>query len=196
MRTASEGQNVASVVAENVLRLRKQRGLTVRQLSERLAELGTPLLASGITKIEQGQRKVDVNDLVALAVALDTSPAVLLVPDVDVDEDRPVAVTPERVVSARAAWWWATATQPLPRPDKPGMHRHPVVLYPFLRTQPRWVLAALAHPAAVAVEQLQWTVYRLVAGDHDDEDEGLAAIQALSTVITNALKEGTGSGSR
>ncbi len=179
---------MASVVAANVVRVRKLRGLTVRQLSERLSELGAPLLASGITKIEQRQRKVDVSDLVALAAALNTSPAVLLVPDVDLDEERPVAVTPARVVSASDAWWWVTAQQALPRPDIPSMHRHPAVLYPFLDTLPRWVRDLLRHPAVVAVDSLDRLVTRLLADDAD-EDEGLDTVEALAAVIVNALKE-------
>lgn len=50
----------------------------MRALSQRLSELGHPLLPSGITKIEQGKRGVDVDDLVALARALEVRPEQLL----------------------------------------------------------------------------------------------------------------------
>jgi transcriptional regulator with XRE-family HTH domain len=69
---------VSRQVARNLVRLRKQRQLTVRALSARLAELGRPLLPSAISKIETGGRRVDVDDLVALAAVLDVPVAQLL----------------------------------------------------------------------------------------------------------------------
>lgn len=65
-------------VAENVANLREQRGLTLDQLSTRLREMGRPIIASGISKIEQGERRVDADDLVALARALEVMPVELL----------------------------------------------------------------------------------------------------------------------
>jgi transcriptional regulator with XRE-family HTH domain len=44
----------------------------------RLAALGRPILPSGLSKIEQSTRRVDVDDLVALADALRTVPSRLL----------------------------------------------------------------------------------------------------------------------
>lgn len=72
-------------MAAEVARLRGR--VPVRELSARLKSLGRPILPSGITKIEQGQRRVDCDDLVALAVALKVTPNRLLFgpppPDVD-----------------------------------------------------------------------------------------------------------------
>ena len=65
-------------VAENLLRLRKIRGLSTRRLSARLGEIGRPIPASGITRMELSERRVDVDDLVALAVALDVEPTQLM----------------------------------------------------------------------------------------------------------------------
>jgi hypothetical protein len=47
-------------------------------LSDRLAEVGRPIVPSGLSKIELGNRRVDVDDLTALAAALDTIPNDLL----------------------------------------------------------------------------------------------------------------------
>ena len=52
--------------------------MTVRDLSAKLEELGRPILPSGITKIEQGARRVDADDLIAIATALEVSPTRLL----------------------------------------------------------------------------------------------------------------------
>ena len=68
-------------VAENVRRLRLYRGLTTAALSQRLTDLGWPILATGITKIEKAARHVDVDDLAALASALDVGPDALLSSD-------------------------------------------------------------------------------------------------------------------
>lgn len=66
--------------ATNVLRLRKAHGLTVKGLAERLAAKGRPIPASGLTRIELGQRRIDVDDLVALASVFDVTPGQLLLP--------------------------------------------------------------------------------------------------------------------
>ena len=65
-------------MAANLRRMRRERELTTAALSQRLAEIGHPIAATGITKIEMGDRRVDVDDLVALAAALDTTPNQLL----------------------------------------------------------------------------------------------------------------------
>jgi hypothetical protein len=62
---------------------------------------------------------LDVDDLVALAVALDVSPNLFLLSDrdaalLDVDERGALVLTPNRRVLWRQAWEWATGEQPLP----------------------------------------------------------------------------------
>lgn len=72
------------IVAANILALRKSHGWPVRLLSQKLAAAGRPLLASAITKIELGSRRVDVDDLVAFAKAFGVEPASMLTaPDCD-----------------------------------------------------------------------------------------------------------------
>jgi len=78
-----------STVARNVAELREQRGHTVRSLAAVLDErLGRKILASGITKIENHARGVDVGDLVALAIALGVNPNRLLLPVDDEGQER------------------------------------------------------------------------------------------------------------
>jgi transcriptional regulator with XRE-family HTH domain len=57
---------------------RERKHLSLQDLSERLTKVGRPILPSGISKIEQGDRRVDVDDLVALADALGTVPGAIL----------------------------------------------------------------------------------------------------------------------
>lgn len=68
------GKQVSTVVAE----LRKRRGWDQKRLAELVTEAGRPMSASMVGKIEAGARRVDVDDLVALAFALEVSPARLL----------------------------------------------------------------------------------------------------------------------
>ncbi len=99
MRTGDSGQRTA----DNVRQLRERRRLTVRQLSDRLTKLGRPVLPSGIVKIEKGDRRVDADDLVALALALGVTPnRLLLIGEI---ADDTVKLTPIVEASQVGAWW-------------------------------------------------------------------------------------------
>lgn len=65
-------------VAAEVAAHRQRLGLEQLQLAARLEMAGRPLSASVLGKIEAGARRVDVDDLVALARALEVEPADLL----------------------------------------------------------------------------------------------------------------------
>ncbi|MEU9888663.1 helix-turn-helix transcriptional regulator [Sphaerisporangium sp. NPDC051011] len=65
-------------VTEAVARLRGERGWDQRELAERVTRAGRPVSASVLSKIESGARRIDVDDLVAIAAALEVSPALLL----------------------------------------------------------------------------------------------------------------------
>lgn len=74
-------------VAANVKRLREARGLSLRALSKRMDDTGRRVSADALNKIENGAnpeakhiRRVDVDDLLALSVALGVSPVTLLLP--------------------------------------------------------------------------------------------------------------------
>ncbi|MFD5225418.1 helix-turn-helix domain-containing protein [Microbacterium sp. NPDC058342] len=67
-------------VAQNVRKVRQSIGMDLRSLSEKLTEAGRKLSVSGVSKIELGDRRVDVDDLTAIAYALGTTPAALLAP--------------------------------------------------------------------------------------------------------------------
>lgn len=102
----------AERVRDNIKRARG--GMQYKELSERLAELGHPIPTLGLRRIEAGERRVSVDDLVALAVALDMSPLALLLPR---DGSRIAASgltgVPEREVAHNTQWLWAMGEQPL-----------------------------------------------------------------------------------
>lgn len=94
-------------IGTTVRRLRHERGLDLRRLAERLAEEGRPISLAQLSKLELGQRRVDVDDLVALAVVLNVTPSQLLMPDPPAEgEDQVVQLTPHRRVGWHRAWRW------------------------------------------------------------------------------------------
>jgi len=108
---AVEQGPTAKRVAANVAALRRERRITLAQLSAVMTEVGRPILPSGLSKIEQGDRRVDVDDLVALALALDVSPNRLLLPGAAGDD--PMELSGEATASEEAVWRWATGETPL-----------------------------------------------------------------------------------
>lgn len=111
-RTAVEIGPTGRTVASNLARLRKRAGLTTRVLAERLTAEGRAVSQSSITRMERAEKVVTADDLAALAAALGTSPATLLLP-LDDAPDTAVDVTGYGEVSADAAWAWATGDRPL-----------------------------------------------------------------------------------
>lgn len=107
MGTLQEPGPTGLRVAANIKALREAQGISLRALAARLAELGRPIITSGIHKIETGQRRVDADELVALALALDVSPNRLLLPP-EASTERGVDLTPEVTIPTEdAAWRWA-----------------------------------------------------------------------------------------
>lgn len=71
------------VVAENVLRLRTAQNLGHTELARRLEAVGRALPVLGLRRIEAGERRVDVDDLMALATVFNVSPVELLAPPLE-----------------------------------------------------------------------------------------------------------------
>ena len=106
-------------VAANIASYRALRGLRLADLSDRMTTSGRPLSVVSLSAIENGERRADVDDLVALAAALDISPAALLMPASSKPSDpAPATVHPEGDTNPDAAqlWGWLTAQSPLDAP--------------------------------------------------------------------------------
>jgi transcriptional regulator with XRE-family HTH domain len=109
-------------VAANVKRLRAAKGMSLRALSEELERRGRKLNVDAINKIENGSdpdtskgiRRVDADDLMALAAALGVSPTTLLLPP---DARGRTEVTGVGEVSTQTAWEWAWCTEPIELPS-------------------------------------------------------------------------------
>lgn len=119
---AKEAGPSSQRVAANLRHIRRERELTTAALSRRLAELGHPIADTGITKIEKGDRRVDVDDLVALAVALDATPNRLLLPEMDAGHPSAKFDLTPRGTQQRLddAWAWASGERQLSRAPGPA----------------------------------------------------------------------------
>lgn len=103
----------AERVGRSVQELRQRRGLSHRALAERTRQIGRPIQPTGIVKIEAGERRVDVDDLVALAIAFDVTPNRLLLGEAGDAEQ--LSLTETAGASAAAVWRWACGESPLRR---------------------------------------------------------------------------------
>jgi transcriptional regulator with XRE-family HTH domain len=72
-------------VIANVRLLRSSAGITYKDLSDRLAALGQPIPVLGLSRLERGERRVDVDDLVALAEVLGVTTTDLLFAEAQVN---------------------------------------------------------------------------------------------------------------
>lgn len=92
-------------VRQNVQEFRKFRRLTHADIVQRLKALGYSMPRTGLSELENGGRRVTVDDLMALAVALDVTPNDLLLPwD---DSQGPEEVTALGLVNPKDVWRWA-----------------------------------------------------------------------------------------
>jgi transcriptional regulator with XRE-family HTH domain len=106
------------VLAANLKRLREEQRLTYVELSNRLTETGRPIPVLGLRRIERGERRVDVDDLLALALVLSAHPVDLLVPG-NAEVDDPYPVTPTVTTTAGTARGWIGGTAFLVEPESP-----------------------------------------------------------------------------
>lgn len=105
----------AETVSANVKRLRKEKNLGLRGLANKLGDAGRPLGHSAVDQIEKGTRRVDVDDLIALAAALDVSPITLLLPLIPgVDNSAEMLAVAKDNLSVSRLWLWLRADATLP----------------------------------------------------------------------------------
>jgi transcriptional regulator with XRE-family HTH domain len=113
----------SETVAHRVREIRRKRDLTVVQLAERCIAKGMPgLTAQAIFNIEttrpgRPQRPVSVDELIALAVALNVFPRDLLAP-VNDDQSITVAATGTIEVPRGEFRDWVSGERPLPDQDE------------------------------------------------------------------------------
>lgn len=103
------GRNLLAALDELAL----ARGYSMRRLSAALEETGRPIPPLGLARILKGERRVDADEVMALAVVLGVNPNALLLPR-HVGRDDEVELTPEVRQRSHVAWAWADGVCPLP----------------------------------------------------------------------------------
>lgn len=108
----------ALAVANAVRRHRERVGWGYARLSRELTKLGRDIPSLGLSRIEAGERRVDCDDLTALAVAFGVSPISLLMPSTQTDEytgspDDLVQLTGTEKIPGARAWSWLNGSYPL-----------------------------------------------------------------------------------
>lgn len=118
-------------VRANIARLRSSAKFSYAELSRRLEEAGRAIAPLGLRRIESGTRRVDVDDLVALAVVLGVNPNALLMPEV-IGTGLHRSVTGAGEIRTITAWNWARggagspahSSSPVPRLKFPGIKQN------------------------------------------------------------------------
>ncbi|ODR01606.1 hypothetical protein BHQ21_23360 [Mycobacterium sherrisii] len=113
-------ESLSKRVGDAVLLRRKALGMTAESLAERARGLGYPISRVAVTKIEGNKRagKLDVAELLVLAVALEIPPALLLFPGWP---DGTVDAVPGNDVPVQTARGWLCGDALLPVPLPAGM---------------------------------------------------------------------------
>lgn len=147
---------VPALMAENLVRIRRLRRLTVRQLSEKLGALEVPILPSGITNIEKQKRTVTVENLLAFAAVLNASPADFLSAP---DEDRILLAPKMEAVKPFVVRTWLAGTTPLVVREGQDFDE---ARRELLEAAPEWFRSSeerehrtFRHPAVSAITQLR-----------------------------------------
>ena len=103
------------LVAANLRKVRQSSGVDLRELSARIKATGRVISPSALSKIENGDRRVDVDDLTVFAYALETTPAALLTPPPEAT--RAPAGVPEGQFTPEEVQAWIRGTVKLTTED-------------------------------------------------------------------------------
>ncbi|MFH9589169.1 helix-turn-helix domain-containing protein [Streptomyces luteogriseus] len=113
---------VGEALMHNIKRIREGQRLTFVKLSEELTEIGRPIPILGLRRIERGERRVDAEELLALAYVLGVQPVDLLVPP-ELEDEASYSIAPTVQVTAGAARDWISGVGFLPSTDVADMAR-------------------------------------------------------------------------
>lgn len=106
-----ENRPLVRQLGDNVRRLRKDCGLSLAEVSSRMGALGVPLSLNGISKVELGNRELGLDEIAALARALDVAPLQVIFP---IGLEPVVELLPGASVATWAAAKWFTGEAAFP----------------------------------------------------------------------------------
>ncbi|CUR62092.1 hypothetical protein NOCA170038 [metagenome] len=154
-------------VRANIALLRSERRMTYAELSRELERRGHLIPPLGLRRIEAGERRVDVDDLMTLALSLGVNAHALLLPPLKGSEI-PGAVTGAEAdaPNSRQVWDWAVGLRPLsPLEGSPSAFRD--------RVRPLEVLTDDER----ASRRRTWIVAERLRRQEDRERGGLAGVE-------------------
>lgn len=152
-------QDIDAVVGDNLRRARAARGLTMRQLADRLETIGAPMAVSVISESERGKRRVAVVDALAFSLVLNVPLVDLLTPvDGSIQLTRDSEPIPHHAVSQ-----WISGTDPWP-PTADA-----VEFQTFADEHRQAVNATWQRPELMAISVLTGLVREAVTGDNPGE---------------------------
>lgn len=185
-RIAIETGPAGRAVATNVRAVRRSRGWSQLQLAEEMTRIGRPLQASTVAKIEAEDRRVDVDDLIALAAALNVAPARLFI-DKEATYDVSVELTPGHHAPQWSVWQWLTGYRPLQGQTEDI--RDPRVqarTLDYLAERPTWLRTLEATGLAQSMASLQTAVLKAL-NTHRDQGPASELTQSRLNQVRQAL---------
>jgi transcriptional regulator with XRE-family HTH domain len=93
------------VLAANIARVREAKRLSYIDLSRELSRAGRPIPELGLRRIEKGERRIDFDDLIAIAYVLRVCPVDLMISG-DVADSDPYPVTATRLYESGSVRDW------------------------------------------------------------------------------------------
>lgn len=98
--------NVGKITRKRVREERERQNLNLAALARRVTALGRPMSTLAVQRIEEGARRVDVDDLIALALALDIAPIALLAPAGDSGDETFAVADDQPAAPLELIWPW------------------------------------------------------------------------------------------
>lgn len=182
------GKPISQVFSERMRAVREDKRVNLRELAAKLKdEHGFAIDYTTLHKIETGSRQVKLDEVFAIAAALDCPPPLLLLP---IGTDDRVQVTAKSVIDPTLAWDWLAGVAPLASSEQKAIHSsewwrtaEPLRMYAQLREKQRSVRIFEA-----MVDK------RVATGATEAEKEareGLAeALDELQALVTEMKKAG------
>lgn len=106
----------SAVVADRVRSIRQARRMDLAALSDSLDLVGWSIPVAALSRLENGKRRIDVDDLLALAVALDVSPLELIFPAHANELDVIGTALPTELITEEVWAWGRESVKSLKRP--------------------------------------------------------------------------------
>lgn len=179
-----EASRPSEVLARQVRRWRDERKLSAQALANRLAEMGSDLTRRAISKIENGDRGVSVDEWLQLAHALAVPPPLLVL---DLESGADVAIAPRVALHPWIVWEWIVGevASPVPAPgggafvsrvEEFGRARTAIYLY-----RREKAAASAVHSAQTRIGEAEFT------GDEEQQRSARAAYVEALRELARAL---------